>query len=87
MTSSLLEVLRAIPDRRRAAGKRFDLASVLLYSILGMVAVKAAQGANTPTTWRCGAAREMRVGPSESAIRRRLQNQCELRASERRRVS
>jgi DDE_Tnp_1-associated len=38
MTSSLLEVLRAIPDRRRAEGKRFDLASVLLYSILGMVA-------------------------------------------------
>jgi len=38
MASSLLEVLRSIPDRRRAEGKRFDLASVLLYTILGMVA-------------------------------------------------
>jgi len=35
---SLLEALRSIPDRRRAEGKRFDLASVLLYTILGMVA-------------------------------------------------
>jgi hypothetical protein len=33
-----LEVLREIPDRRRAEGKRFDLATVLLYTILGMVA-------------------------------------------------
>jgi hypothetical protein len=38
MTASLLEVLREIPDRRRAEGKRFDLATVLLYTILGMVA-------------------------------------------------
>jgi hypothetical protein len=30
--------LRSIPDRRRAEGKRFDLAAVLLYAILGMVA-------------------------------------------------
>jgi len=38
MATSLLEILRTIPDRRRAEGKRFDLATVLLYSILGMVA-------------------------------------------------
>jgi hypothetical protein len=38
MPASLLEILRSIPDRRRAEGKRFDLATVLLYSILGMVA-------------------------------------------------
>ena len=38
MQASLLEVLRSIPDRRRAEGKRFDLATVLLYTILGMVA-------------------------------------------------
>src|SRR5271167_2285550 len=37
MPASLLEVLRAIPDRRRDEGKRFDLATVLLYAILGMV--------------------------------------------------
>jgi len=35
---SLLEALRSLPDRRRAEGKRFDLATVLLYTILGMVA-------------------------------------------------
>jgi hypothetical protein len=35
--ASLLEILRAIPDRRRDEGKRFDLATVLLYSILSMV--------------------------------------------------
>lgn len=35
---SLLEALRSIPDRRRAEGKRFDLSTVLLYTILGMVA-------------------------------------------------
>jgi hypothetical protein len=29
--------LRTIPDRRRAEGKRFDLATVLLYAVLGMV--------------------------------------------------
>jgi hypothetical protein len=38
MQASLLEILRSIPDRRRAEGKRFDLATVLLYAILGMVA-------------------------------------------------
>ena len=38
MAASLLEILQSIPDRRRAEGKRFDLATVLLYSILGMVA-------------------------------------------------
>jgi len=38
MSVSLLDVLRSIPDRRRAEGKRFDLATVLLYAILGMVA-------------------------------------------------
>jgi len=37
MPSSLLDVLRAIPDCRRDEGKRFDLATVLLYAILGMV--------------------------------------------------
>jgi hypothetical protein len=30
MSPSLLENLRSIPDRRRAEGKRFDLATVLL---------------------------------------------------------
>lgn len=38
MQSSLLEVLRSIPDHRRREGKRFELATVLLYSILAMVA-------------------------------------------------
>ena len=38
MQMSLLEVLRQIPDRRRAEGKRFDLATVLFYAILSMVA-------------------------------------------------
>src|SRR5579864_9270601 len=38
MPASLLEILPSIPDHRRAEGKRFDLATVLLYSILGMVA-------------------------------------------------
>jgi hypothetical protein len=38
MSPSLLEVLRSIPDHRRAEGKRFDLATVLLHAILGMVA-------------------------------------------------
>jgi hypothetical protein len=38
MQASLLEILRSIPDHRRAEGKRFDLATVLLYAILGMVA-------------------------------------------------
>jgi hypothetical protein len=36
--SSLLEILRSVPDHRRAEGKRFDLAAVLLYAILSMVA-------------------------------------------------
>jgi len=38
MAVSLLEILRTIPDRRRAEGKRFDLSTVLLYAILGKVA-------------------------------------------------
>ena len=38
MQASLLEILREIPDHRRAEGKRFDLATVLLYAILSMVA-------------------------------------------------
>jgi len=38
MAASLLEILRTIPDHRRAEGKRFDLATVLLFTILGMVA-------------------------------------------------
>ena len=38
MPASLLEILRTIPDHRRREGKRFDLATVLLYAILGMVA-------------------------------------------------
>ncbi|MBG0797433.1 transposase family protein [Methylocystis sp. L43] len=38
MQASLLEILREIPDHRRREGKRFDLATVLLYSILAMVA-------------------------------------------------
>jgi hypothetical protein len=38
MSPSLLDVLRAVPDHRRAEGKRFDLATVLLYAILGMIA-------------------------------------------------
>jgi hypothetical protein len=33
MPASLLEVLRTIPDRRRDEGKRFDLATVLLYAV------------------------------------------------------
>jgi hypothetical protein len=37
MAASLLEILRTIPDHRRAEGKRFDLATVLLYTILGMI--------------------------------------------------
>ena len=38
MQTSLLEILRSIPDHRRRERKRFDLATVLLCSILGMVA-------------------------------------------------
>jgi hypothetical protein len=38
MSVTLLEALRSIPDHRRAEGKRFDLATVLLYAVLGMVA-------------------------------------------------
>jgi hypothetical protein len=38
MQASLLEILREIPDHRRREGKRFDLATVLLYAILAMVA-------------------------------------------------
>jgi hypothetical protein len=36
--ASLLEILRSIPDHRRNEGKRFDLSTVLLYAIFGMVA-------------------------------------------------
>ena len=38
MAASLLEILRTIPDHRRAEGKRFDLATILLFTILGMIA-------------------------------------------------
>ena len=38
MQASLPEILCTIPDHRRAEGKRFDLATVLLYAILSMVA-------------------------------------------------
>ena len=38
MQASLLKILRSIPDCRRREGMRFDLATVLLYAILGMVA-------------------------------------------------
>lgn len=34
---SLLEILRAIPHRRRAKGKKFDAATILLHAILVMV--------------------------------------------------
>jgi hypothetical protein len=37
MPASLLEILRSIPDHRRREGRRFDLATVLLYAIIGMV--------------------------------------------------
>jgi hypothetical protein len=38
MKPSLLEILRSIPDHRRAEGKRYPLADVLLGMILSMVA-------------------------------------------------
>jgi hypothetical protein len=38
MQASLLEISREIPDHRRREGKRFDLATLLLYSILATVA-------------------------------------------------
>jgi hypothetical protein len=38
MQVPLLEILSEIPDHRRTEGKRFDLATVLLYAILAMVA-------------------------------------------------
>jgi hypothetical protein len=47
MPASLLEIWRSIPDRRRAGGKRFDLATVLLYAILGMVAGSIPPGKST----------------------------------------
>jgi len=37
MRTRLLEILREIPDHRRVEGRRFDLATVLLYSIVAMV--------------------------------------------------
>jgi hypothetical protein len=38
MKPSLLEILRSIPDHRRAEGTRYGLADVLLCTILAMVA-------------------------------------------------
>jgi hypothetical protein len=38
MQVSLLEIFRSMPDRRRREGKRFELATVLLYSVLSIVA-------------------------------------------------
>lgn len=38
MAASLLEILRAIPDRRRAEGRRYELGAVVFCSILSMVA-------------------------------------------------
>ena len=38
MQVTLLEILREIPDHRRKEGRRFELATVLLYAILSMVA-------------------------------------------------
>ena len=38
MQATLLEILREIPDHRRKEGRRFELATVLLYAILSMVA-------------------------------------------------
>lgn len=37
MAMSLLEILRAVPDHRRAEGKRFELATVLFYAVLAMI--------------------------------------------------
>lgn len=38
MAALLLEILRSVPDHRRCEGQRFELATVLLYAILAMVA-------------------------------------------------
>ena len=38
MAVSLLEILRSVPDHRRREGQRFELATVLLYAIVAMVA-------------------------------------------------
>lgn len=38
MPALLLAILRSIPDRHRDDGRRFDLATVLLYFILSLVA-------------------------------------------------
>ena len=38
MAASLLEALRSVSDHRRREGQRFELATVLLYAILGMIA-------------------------------------------------
>jgi len=38
MAASLLEILRSVPDHRRREGQRFDLATVLFFAILAMVA-------------------------------------------------
>jgi hypothetical protein len=37
MRTPLLEILREIPDHRRVEGRRFDLSTVLLYSIIATV--------------------------------------------------
>jgi hypothetical protein len=45
MPASLLEILRSIPDRRRAEGKRFDLATVFARTVaLGIVDTPNCQG-------------------------------------------
>lgn len=38
MAVSLLEILRPVPNRHRWEGQRFELATVLTYAVLGMVA-------------------------------------------------
>ena len=38
MQAPLLEILRSIRDHRRAEGKRLNLATVLVYAILAVVA-------------------------------------------------
>ena len=38
MSKALYEILRSVSDRRRREGQRFELATVFLYAVLGMVA-------------------------------------------------
>jgi hypothetical protein len=54
MQASLLEILREIPDHRRAEGKRFDSATVLLYAIIAMVAGGSSHRNPTSTPTRRG---------------------------------